>query len=439
MSTDKIQYKYGGNGKVLIDKKKSLATKTLKNIRNEESKNRFIKELNLLNEIAVKKIENVVEIVEVDIENLKIVMPLYDGDLTMIYNYTIGNVSRTIELLLPIIKALKHLSELDTPIFHRDLKPANILVKKTLNSYKLFIADFGCAYLKEEFSPRETPDFRAVGAQHFRAPEYDYGRVEEINEKGDIFSIGKVFWCMLNGVYGEIFPFTLWFPNEYNIENRFPQSPLIVKANLIIASCVDIDSEKRPNYNSLIKIIENTLSDVDLNKNDNTIELKAKKFEAIRKVKEIEIKALTKNMLEIFYQDMNECIFEIEKTYNDFELVSHLKKDFSNVFAGRSSSINHKVNNDQESYIFSTSQRNIYISMNYHSSYGNRILDADIELPHISFDYNITSTKKSNNVNIYYSKKVLYIKNENTTEIYSKLELLKFLNKLVDDYISVEI
>ncbi|MGV3588122.1 MAG: protein kinase family protein [Adhaeribacter sp.] len=433
------QYKFGGNGKVFINKSESIAIKTLKDPKNRESKVRFLKELKILSEIKERNIPNLVELIDINEDKLQITMPLYEGDLTSIYHLTAKNVKMAIELLIPVVKALEKLAQLDVPIFHRDLKPANILVKNVTDGYELIIADFGCAYFKEEFSPRDTPDFRAVGAQHFRAPEYDYGRVEEINEKGDVFSIGKILWCMINGVYGEVFPYTLWFPNEYNLESRIPTSPALLRANLIIASCVDIEADKRPSYKALINMMENLISDENPGSVNDEVKLRAIKFEALRKVKEVEIKALVRSMLEIFYQDMHDCLKELEETYRDFELVSLLNKEFSGTYNGRASSIDYKVNKDTASYIFSTSFRNIYVDFSYNPSYSNTLPDADKELPHISCLYRITSTSKSTQIQLYYSQRVFSIKSPISVKAYSKADLLSFLHGLVDDYISSEV
>lgn len=431
-------YKFGGNGKVLIDSEKSIAVKTLKDPKNSESKKRFLKELSILKELKEKGISNIIDLIDINEDKLEVTMPLYDGDLTTIYHNTTGDVKKSIKLLIPLIYALKQLTELENPIYHRDLKPANILIKKERNDYSLFVADFGCGYLKQEGSFRDTPDFRAVGAQHFRAPEYDYGRVEEINEKGDVFSLGKILWCMINGKYGEVFPYTLWFPKEYNLEQRFPPSSLLSKANLIIAACVDIDYENRPNYNSLLKMMENLVNEENNAIANDEIQIKAKKFEALRKIKEIEIKLLVKNMLDIFYQDMYECFLEVEQLYNDFELISHLKNNFESTYKGREYQIKYKVDNDTESYIFSTSFRNIYLSLNYHRSYSISIPDADKPLPHISCSYTITSSRKSHQVQLYYSNRLFYITLKDGRKLYEKSDLKVFLNSLIEDYISAE-
>ena len=55
----------------------------------------------------------------------------------------------------------------------------------------MYLTDFGTCFLKDG-SERITPQEIAIGPRMFIAPEYEVGRVEAVDEKGDIFSIGKV-------------------------------------------------------------------------------------------------------------------------------------------------------------------------------------------------------------------------------------------------------
>lgn len=435
----KTKFKFGGNGKVLIDQKNQLAIKTLKNPKNSESKKRFLKELNVLKELEKARIDNVVEIKEINEKELELTMPLYDGDLNEVLSETICNPKNVAELVLPIVKALHQLSQLDNPIYHRDLKPANILVKRNENGFKLFLADFGCAYFNDNNSNRQTPQFRAVGAQSYRAPEYDYGRVEEIDEKGDVYSLGKIIWCMINGVKYEVFPYTLWFPKEYNLEKKFPDNSQIVKANLLISACVDIDPQKRPGYKELIELLEDLrIGRKEITKDEQRI-LAVRKFEANRSVKETEYKALVKSMLSLFYEDTYKILVELNNSYKNFTLIEHLKDEFEKTYKGRDHSIEYKVKNDVESYISSFSFRNFYLSLNYHKSYSNKLENSDKELPHISCWYKINSSSKNDSIQIYYWNKILMFKHNDSIKKYNESDLLEFFENLVNNYISSDI
>lgn len=293
--------------------------------------------------------------------------------------------------------------------------------------------------LNKDSSNRQTPLFRAVGAQSFRAPEYDYGRVEEIDEKGDIYSLGKIIWCMINGIKYEVFPYTLWFPKEYNLENKFPDNSQIIKANLLISSCVDIDPEKRPSYKELIEMLEDLKSGKkEINKDEQRI-LDVRKFEAKRSVKETEYKALVKSMLSLFYEDTYNILITLNESFKDFTLIQHLKDEYEKTYKGRNHSIEYKVKNDTESYINSFSFRNIYLSLNYHTSYSNKIENSDNELPHISCWYKINSSAKNDKIYIYYSNKILMFKHNDTIKKYNESDLFEFFENLVHNYISSDI
>ncbi|MCI6000856.1 MAG: hypothetical protein MRZ23_05000 [Finegoldia magna] len=53
---------------------------------------------------------------------------------------------KTVELLLPILRALNKILKFKNLIYHRDIKPDNILFEKDGEDYKLFITDFGICY-----------------------------------------------------------------------------------------------------------------------------------------------------------------------------------------------------------------------------------------------------------------------------------------------------
>lgn len=200
----------GGNGDVIFDLENGIARKYLRNTSSVDKVQRFEKELKLLKQISTLKISNIVQVQNVYISSEKIQdsyieMKKYDASLYDIFEITRGNVKLSLKLILPIIKALYELSKCSPAIYHRDIKPDNILFEKENETYTLFLTDFGTCFLKDG-SERITPEIMAIGPRMFIAPEYEVGRVENVDEKGDIFSIGKVIWCMINGVQDEFLP-----------------------------------------------------------------------------------------------------------------------------------------------------------------------------------------------------------------------------------------
>lgn len=197
----------GGNGDVIFDLENGIARKYLRNTSSADKVQRFENELKLLKQISTLKISNIVQVQNVHMSSEKIQdsyieMKKYDGSLYDIFEITRGNVKLSLKLILPIIKALYELSKCSPAIYHRDIKPDNILFEKENETYTLFLTDFGTCFLKDG-SERITPEIMAIGPRMFIAPEYEVGRVENVDEKGDIFSIGKVIWCMINGVQYE--------------------------------------------------------------------------------------------------------------------------------------------------------------------------------------------------------------------------------------------
>lgn len=428
--------KYGGNGKILIDKKNKIAIKTLKNNSNYESKKRFLKEIKVLSELQKKGFPNIVNVLSTNEDELKVEMELYDGDLNIVYDVSRGNVKKSIELLLPVVKALSMLSELSPPIYHRDLKPANILVRKYDDNYELVIADFGCAYFMNKEEPRETKEFRAVGAQQFRAPEYDYGRVENVTEKGDVFSLGKILWCLINGVNFEVFPYTLWFVKEYNLLERFEVDANMIAVNMIIAACVEIDIENRPTYTQLINMMENIVANEKTDYDMNLKKLRIQQFESERKVRQYQIEELTRSMLEIFYEDTMNSLNQISSDLGNMEILELIINEFSDSYKKRAHFIDYKVKKDAESYIFSTSFRNLYLSLNYHSASNNNVKDKDSDISSISCSYNIKSQSNQNNLQIYFKNRVLFSMYNGIEQIYNSSIFINFYSDMIDLYIN---
>jgi len=251
-----VKTKRGGNGVVSFSK--GLAKKTLRAKRGPKLL-RFRREVEITQKAREDTtLANVVEIVELGLDATPpwYSMKEYRGDSSELLGQSRGNVQAAAELLFPVARTLKALSELPEPIYHRDLKPENLLYEICDSKPRLILSDFGCAFLKTDEQSRLTQEFRAVGAMAFRAPEYHYGRVKDVTEKGDIFSLGKLLWYFINGVERDVFPYTLWFPPEYDLARRFAGLPGIEPANLLIASAAHHDPARRISYDGFCTSLE---------------------------------------------------------------------------------------------------------------------------------------------------------------------------------------
>ena len=268
---------------------------------------RFKKEVEILKAVAKTDIDRVVPIHKDNLSKKPYwyEMPRLDGDLEGIVKDYRGDAMGAVRALLPIVRALQRLSEHDPAIVHRDLKPQNILYKDGETERELWLTDFGCGHLDEPEAIRPTWDFRAVGATHYRAPEYAHGKVENVSTSGDVFSIGKLLWHMVNGVRFEVFPYTLWYPPAYDLSLRFAD-PDVVRLNLVISHCVAIDPLERPSYERLIEDLES------LGKEHDSKEMSLKDELARREAKNAaefeEVRAHTRTLLQTVVNDLKKAV-----------------------------------------------------------------------------------------------------------------------------------
>lgn len=374
----------GGNGDIIYTDA-GTARKYLRNTSSPDKVLRFKRELEVLQEICKNPIPNIVEVVDVHWGESKddpsyVEMKKYDGSLYQILKITKGNVKKSLELILPIIKALHTLSEGNPPLYHRDIKPDNILFLIDNDAYALYLTDFGTCYLNDG-SERLTPDTMAVGPRMYIAPEYETGRVEDVTEKGDIFSIGKVIWCMINGEEDSFMPSNFWFVDEYDLTKRYPDDADMLIANSIIASCLSINPDERCSYSELISQIESYIN-TGIMTADKEAQYKVKLYQEKRKIELKEI--LEKNCLLVnrFSQCYVAALKKLNDNYTGFELLQTLYEGYLQ-----------KANNHTD---FSSIVKNYTTSsLIYHQSYDGIVLSIRFEPPENSDRYGkVTITYK---------------------------------------------
>jgi serine/threonine protein kinase len=86
-------------------------------------------------------------------------------------------------------------------IIHRDLKSFNILLSKDPVHKRCKITDFGLARIR----PHQTMMHSLVGTPNWQAPEMFLNDSPVYTEKVDIYSLGLIFWEILN--WSEKYPF----------------------------------------------------------------------------------------------------------------------------------------------------------------------------------------------------------------------------------------
>ncbi len=169
--------------------------------RRTEFFNRFENEVNALN--ILKKEEKIVRIRDYQQKDEKnpyyfIVMEKADCNLKEYLDKVQLDDSEILTLYSKILEGLKYIHR--NGIIHRDLKPHNILIKN--GDIKLI--DFGICFFLEKNKKqinknnRITKELEAVGSRGYIAPESIGGRVEDIDFRYDIFTLGKILYFLLS-------------------------------------------------------------------------------------------------------------------------------------------------------------------------------------------------------------------------------------------------
>ena len=199
----------------------------LKSPKRPKKNNRFRQEI-----LAVKKLDhpNIVKIIDhSDLDKFGepgnipyLVMPYAEGgDLSgKIYKkYFANDIDKTIIAMKDISVGLAaaHAGN----IIHRDIKPGNILFTSDV---KVVIGDFGICFIREE--ERITKDDEVVGPRHFIAPELEGGRILDVTNAADVYSLGKVAYYMISG--GVVLPREALHENgNYKVFNQSERHELL--------------------------------------------------------------------------------------------------------------------------------------------------------------------------------------------------------------------
>lgn len=429
---DKKPDEKGGNSNIYFTED-SKAKKFLRNNSSKEKIDRFKLELEIMRYFKDNPIDGVVKVYDVfddsnDIKKSYIKMEKYDGNINDLLGYTKGNVRKTLKLLLPILHALNKISKFENPIYHRDIKPDNILYEKNGEDYKLFLTDFGICYIDNE-KERLTQAETAIGARMFIAPEYEKGRIDNINHKGDIFSIGKVIWYMINGEKKDFLPSNFWHVKEFDLVKKFVNTTDMIFANNIISICLNYAPDERPDYDKLITLIQNFLKKSKID-SDERLKLEVAQYEEKRKIDLQEIKeknALLVNTFSIYFVEA------LEKLNNkfDFDLISTILTEYKNKSKNGVDYTSNYVENDIEHFLYRKKFDRIRIYINYHSAKDNK------KYCNVNIEYFIYSKNKiSKFFRIFYKEDgILYSEFNQKIELFSEKVVLDWGKDLISEYI----
>lgn len=425
----------GGNCDVIFDTEAGVARKYLRNTSSQEKILRFKRELDILQKLSHNPIPNIVEVIDIHIDESNfsesyIEMKKYDGSLYDLLDVTKGNVKLSLEMLLPVINALYALSKGTPPLYHRDIKPDNILFLHKDDTYTLYLTDFGICFLNEGNDNRLTKEFEAIGPRMYIAPEYETGRVEEVNEKGDIFSIGKVIWCMINGKTNDFLPSNFWFIDEYNLIKRYPDNPDMIIANTIIASCLNIDPKERCNYSVLIEQIQKYLEDPMVS-NAEWKKLRVLQYQEKRRLELLEIKEKNRMLVNCFSRYFITALENIMKEYPDFELIEMLYSEYKKKSKDGIDYTSINVEKNVAHYLYSGTYDRIYFSINYNPAQGME------KYCNITIGYIISSEREHKVIKFKYSDNGSMVCDFNgATVLLSSNSLTMIMDSILMEYVT---
>lgn len=157
-----------------------------------------------------------------------------------------------ISIAYEIAVAIKYLHS--RKILHCDLKSSNILLDE---NFKVKIGDFGLSKLVSLLNENENKG--RIGTPHWMAPEVMNKGV--YLEASDVFSYGMILWEMISGeipYYGMTPSQIIGHVADFK---KIVEPPLYSNSSLrkLVKNCLLYEPSKRPNFNQIIKFLENAL------------------------------------------------------------------------------------------------------------------------------------------------------------------------------------
>lgn len=213
----------GGMGKVykafdpLLQRNIALKVLISGDLSQQNEVERFIREARITSQL---KHPNIVQVHDVGIhENTPFfTMDLIEGtSLKQLVRQSQLSLSQAITLMIKIANAIQYAH--DRNVIHRDLKTANIMIDP---HNEPIVMDFGLAKMAK-ISSKLSQSGMLIGTLQYMPPEQAQGRMSEIDEQSDVYSLGACFYEMLTG--RPIFKTENPAKAVYNIINVHPTPP----------------------------------------------------------------------------------------------------------------------------------------------------------------------------------------------------------------------
>jgi serine/threonine protein kinase len=132
-----------------------------------------------------------------------------------------GNVLRVLEIgaMLADALAVAHAAG----IIHRDVKPANVLLDA---DGAPLLCDFGICYVQTDDDNRRVTRTvgDTVGSDDYVAPELRGGRLDDVDGRVDVYSLGKTLYAALAD--RAVFPLERWDDSRYDLRREGSTLPL---------------------------------------------------------------------------------------------------------------------------------------------------------------------------------------------------------------------
>lgn len=178
-----------------IEDGETVAFKQLVPTASAEDKQRFVREVT----IQAKLLHgNVVSILGYNLKTDPpwFVMPLARGNLRDELPSLAGNLKAVNEVFQQILDGVEHAHV--NGIVHRDLKPENVLFFDDPEWPPVKISDFGLGKRLDNETILITPSSENKGTPPYFPPEQAV-HFKHVDERGDIFSLGRILYEMLTG------------------------------------------------------------------------------------------------------------------------------------------------------------------------------------------------------------------------------------------------